>query len=235
MARAATHAPQLIDRAGVMGPRFRALSRGRLWGAPLIDLTLSQLIMRACAVLFVSALQGAAMAAAACALGDQGPRHDRRLTLDPLRQVDALGGLIAVVFGIGWAKWIAIDPRELRHGRIDLLLVVIAGPAAILLGLTALRLLRPFLLPLLPDTEATIAFELIRTTIELGVGFAVLAIVPIPPLAGGQLLAALLPSLVGHLRYAQLLLGLILAALVATGVVTRMLDPLLGLVLGPVA
>src|SRR5215470_8680406 len=129
--------------------------------------------MRLCAVLFVSALQGAAMAAAACALGDQRPRHDGRLTLNPLRQVDVLGGLVALVFSIGWARWIAIDPRKLRHGPIDLVLVVLAGLAAILLGVLALQAVRPLLLPLLPDTAAATSFELIRTTIELGVWFVV--------------------------------------------------------------
>jgi Zn-dependent protease len=201
----------------------------------VIDLTLSQLIMRLCAVLFVSTLQGAAMAAAACALGDQGPRHDDRLTLNPLRQVDLLGGLVALVFSIGWAKWIAIDPRKLRHGRIELALVVIAGLAAIVLGVLGLRLIRPLLLPLLSDTAAATTFELIRTTIELGIWFVVLGLVPIPPLPGGQLVVALVPALGDRLRQVQPFLGLILAALIATGVVTRVLDPLFGLMFGLVA
>jgi len=166
------------------------------------------------------------------------PELDRLLPLhvgSPLRQVDVLGGLVALVFSIGWPKWIPVDPRELRHGRVDLVLVFVAGPAAILLALTALRLVRPFVLPLLPDTEATIAFELIRTTIELGIWFAVLGLVPIPPLAGGQLLVALLPTYAEQLTRLQWLFGLILAALIATGVVTRVLDPWFELVFGPVA
>jgi Zn-dependent protease len=201
----------------------------------VIDLTLSQLIMRLCAVLFISALQGAAMAAAACVLGDQGPRHEGRLTLNPLRHVDMLGGLVALVFSIGWARWIAIDPRELRHGRIDLVLVIIAGLAAILMGVLALRLARPWLLPFLPDTAAATSFELIRTTIELGVWFSVLGLVPIPPLPGGQLAVALAPSLGDRLQQAQLLLGLIPAALIITGVVMRALDPLFGWLFGLVS
>jgi Zn-dependent protease len=201
----------------------------------LIDFTLSQLIMRACAVLFVSTVQGLAMAAAAGALGDQGPRHDRRLSLDPLRHVDVLGGLVALVFSIGWAKWIAIDPRALRHGRIDLVLVLIAGLAAVLLAVVLLRLARPFLLPLLPDTAASTAFELIRTTIEIGTWFVVLGLVPVPPLAGGQLIVALMPRLRDRLRGAQLLIGLVFAALIAAGVVTSMLDPIFRMLSGLVS
>jgi Zn-dependent protease len=205
----------------------------------VIDLTLSQLLMRACAVLMVSALQGFAIAAAAGVLGDAGPRHDGRLTIDPLRQVDLLGGLVGMIFWVGWGRWVAIDPRALRHGRLGLLLVVVAGFAAIVLGVLALRFARPLLLPFLPDTAAATAFTLIQTIIELGLWFALFGLLPLPPLAGGHLLIALVPKLRERLPGIQLFLGLILAAVVFTGVVTRVLDPayrlLYGLVMGEAA
>ena len=191
----------------------------------MIDFTLSQLVMRACAALLISALQGFAVAAAAGALGDAGPRHDGRLSIDPLRQVDLIGSAVALVFAVGWARWVAIDPRQLRRGRFDLLLVVLAGFAAVVLGVLGLRLARPLLLPLLPDTAAATAFELIRTTIELGLWFALIGLVPVPPLVGGHLLVAVMPKLPDRLPRAQLVLGLILAGTVATGWVTPALDP----------
>jgi Zn-dependent protease len=198
----------------------------------VIDFTLSQLVMRACAALLISALQGFAVAAAAGALGDAGPRHDGRLSIDPLRQVDLIGGAVALVFAVGWARWVAIDPRQLRRGRFDLLLVVLAGFAAVVLGVLGLRLARPLLLPLLPDTAAATAFELIRTTIELGLWFALIGLVPVPPLLGGHLLVAVIPKLRDRLPRVQLVLGLIVAGMVATGWVTRALDPAFRLLMG---
>jgi Zn-dependent protease len=198
----------------------------------VIDFTLSQLVMRACAALLISALQGFAVAAAAGALGDAGPRHDGRLSIDPLRQVDLIGGAVALVFAVGWARWVAIDPRQLRRGRFDLLIVVLAGFAAVVLGVLGLRLARPLLLPLLPDTAAATAFELIRTTIELGLWFALFGLVPVPPLVGGQLLVAIMPKLRDRLPRGQLVLGLIVAGMVATGRVTRALDPAFRLLMG---
>ena len=191
----------------------------------MIDFTLSQLMMRICAVLLVSTLQGFAITLAAGALGDAGPKHDGRLTIDPLRHVDLLGGAVALIFAVGWGKWVAIDPRALRHGRFDLLLVVAAGFTAIMLGVLGLRFARPFLLPLLPDTAAAAAFVLIQTIMELGLWFALFGLLPLPPLAGGHLLVAVLPKLRERLPGIELFLGLILAALVASGVVTRALDP----------
>jgi Zn-dependent protease len=202
----------------------------------VIDFTLSQLLMRACAALLIATLQGSAIAMAAGALGDAGPKHDGRLSIDPLRHVDLLGGAVAVIFAIGWGRWVAIDPRALRHGRLDLLLVVVAGFVAIMLGVLGLRFARPFLLPLLPDTAAATAFALIQTSIELGLWFALFGLLPLPPLAGGHLLVAVLPTLRDRLLGIELFLGLLLAVLVAAGVVTRALDPafrfLMGMVLG---
>ena len=197
----------------------------------MIDFTLSQLVMRGCAVLFIGTLQGFAIAAAAYALGDQGPRHDGRLTLNPLTHLDLLGAALALVFSVGWAKWIVIDPRKLRHGRLDLLLVIMAGFAAIMLGVLALVLIRPFLLPILPFTAAASTFALIQTAIGIGTRFAVLGLLPVPPLAGGQLLVALFPQLASVVPRLELGLGVILAALIATGVVDWALDPAVGFLL----
>ncbi len=191
----------------------------------MIDFTLSQLVIRACAVLFVSALHGFALAAAAAWLGDQGPRHDGRFTPDPLRQLDVIGGLCGLVFSIGWISWMPIDAKALRRGRADLALVVAAGFVAIVLGILALRFVRPLLLPLLPDTAATTAFVLLQTTMEISLWFALFGLLPLPPLPGGHLLIAAVPRLRGQLARIDLFLGLVLALLVASGVAARVLGP----------
>jgi hypothetical protein len=193
----------------------------------VINFTLSQLLMRLCAVVLVATLQGFAIAAAARALGDDGPKQDGRLSLDPLRHIDLIGGAVALIFAVGWGRWVAVDPRALRHGRVGLLVVVLAGFAGVLLGVLALRFARPFLLLLLSDTAAATAFALIQTIIEVGLASALIGLLPLPPLPGGHLLVAAAPKLrawsVGH----ELVLGLIVAALVATGALAGVLDPAL--------
>jgi Zn-dependent protease len=191
----------------------------------VIDFTLSQLLMRVCAVLVVSTLQGWALAAAAGALGDAGPKQDGRLRIDPTHHIDLLGGVVGLIFAVGWSRWVAIDPQKLRHGRFDLIFVVVAGFAAVLLGVEALRFARPFVLLLLPDTAAAAGFALIQTIIEVSLWFALLGLLPLPPLPGGHLLVGVMPKLLDWLPRIQLFLGLILAGLVSTGWVTQALDP----------
>jgi hypothetical protein len=200
----------------------------------VINFTLSQLLMRLCAVVLVATLQGFAVAAAARALGDAGPKHDGRLSLDPLRHVDLIGGAVALIFAVGWGRWVAIDPRALRHGRVDLLLVALGGFGAVVLGVLVLRFARPFLLPWLPDTAAATAFALIQTIIEVGLASALIGLLPLPPLAGGHLLVAAAPKLRERLAGRELVLGLIVGALVATGALAGALDPALRLLMGMV-
>jgi Zn-dependent protease len=190
----------------------------------LNDFSLQQLVLRLLAMVVVAGVHGVAVAGAACAMGDPGPRHDGRLTPNPLVHLDVLGTLAGVV-SAGWIRPIAIDPAGLRIGRIGLVLVVLAGAAATLAGVIALRLLRPYLLPLLPDTTSALAFVSIETIGEVGVGFAIANMLPLPPLTGAHLLVAIAPQWRHRLRRTQPYVAVLLAVLAVAGVFTRLLGP----------
>jgi len=190
----------------------------------VFDLTLNQLVLRLIAIVFIAGVHGLAVAGAAVALGDPGPRYDRRLRLNPLAHLDLLGSLSAVLFLIGWIKPIAIAPSLLRGGRFALVLIVIAGAGAALAAAAGLRLVRPMLLPLLDDSAAQSAFALIEVIVELSVWFALINVLPVPCLTGGHLLVALLPQWRDGLRKSQIYAAILLTALAATGRVTAMLE-----------
>jgi Zn-dependent protease len=191
----------------------------------VIDLTLQQLVLRLIAYMFIVAVHGFAVVAMATAMGDQGPRHDGRLRFNPVTHLDIIGTASGVLFSVGWIRPITIDPVHLRFGRIGLAAVVATGAAATLLSAVVLRLVRPFLLPLLPDTASATAFAFIEITGELSAWFALINILPLPPLTGVHLLAAAVPawekSLVRIAPYA----GFALALVAATGVFAKTLGP----------
>jgi Zn-dependent protease len=192
---------------------------------PIFDLSLQQLILRLFALLFIAAVHGAAVTATAVALSDAGPRHDGRLSLNPFTHLDILGGISAVLFAVGWTKPVAIDPAQLRPGRIGLVLIVIAAAAATLLGALALRLVRPLLLPMLPDTASALAFALIETTVQLSLWFALINLLPLPCLTGGHLLTAIAPRWRDAFWRSRTVVAVLLAVLAATGLVTNLLAP----------
>ena len=202
----------------------------------MIDFTLQQLVLRLCALLFIAGIHGVAVSGAAVALGDPGPRHDGRLSLNPFVHLDILGGISALLFSVGWIRPISIDSAALRPGRAGLLLVVIAGAAATLLSALALRLARRMVLPLLPDTASAAVFALIETTGQLSLWFALCNLLPVPCLTGGHLLTALMPQWREVFRRSRPVAAVLFAILAATGSVTGLLAPshgrLTGLILG---
>lgn len=83
-------------------------------------------------------------AVAAVRLGDEGPRHDGRLSLDPLVQIDPLGFALLLGVGFGFARPVLINTQRIRTAAARAL-VGAAGPLtnlglAAMLGLV-LRLL----------------------------------------------------------------------------------------------
>ena len=200
----------------------------------MIDFSLQQLVLRLCALLFIVAVHGLAVAAATVALGDPGPRQDGRLTLNPFAHLDILGGVSALLFSVGWIRPIAIDPAELRPGRAGLALAVIAGAAATLLSALALRLVRPMVLPLLPDTASALAFALVDMTGTLSVWFALLNLLPVPSLTGSHLLMIAMPQWGDWIAKLQPFVAVLLAVLAATGWITGLLAPAYRVLAGPI-
>jgi len=88
-----------------------------------------------------------------------------------------------------------------------------------------LQLVRPFLLPLLDDTTSTLAFALIETIGQLGIWFALVNLLPLPPFTGSHLLAALVPKTGELMRRFHIHFAILIAVIAATGVITRTLEP----------
>ena len=191
----------------------------------MIDFTPQQLILRLCALVFIAAVHGATVVGTAVALGDAGPRHDGRLSVSPFAHLDILGSISGVLFFVGWIRPISIDPAQLRPGRAGLVLIVIAGAATTLTSALALRLARPMLLPLLPDTASALVFALIETTGQLSLWFALCNLLPLPCMTGGHLLTAAMLRWRNTIWRSRMLVAVLLALLAATGAVTGLLAP----------
>jgi len=189
------------------------------------DLTLQQVVLRIAAVLLIASVHGFAIAATACALGDAGPRYDNRLGIGPLRHADPIGGLLMVLFTLGWIRPVAVDPDRLRPGRVGLLLVVIGASCATLGFGLLLRVVRPIVLNMLPDTASATFFIFVETVGQLCISFTLFNLLPLPPLTGAHLLVAILPRKRDALRRAQPWFAALLALLIATGMMARLLAP----------
>lgn len=146
---------------------------------------------------------------AASRLGDPTARMQGRLSLNPMVHIDPVGTVLLplVAFAlnapiIGWAKPVPVDFRYLQHPRRDFMWIALAGPASnVVLAVLASLLLRA--LPFMPVTVGTIA--VVEPLLQFAYGFfrvnillAMFNMIPVPPLDGSNVVAALLPR---HLAY----------------------------------
>jgi len=120
-----------------------------------------------------------------------------RMTLNPLRHIDPLGLVAFFVIGLGWAKPVPINPARMKHIRRDPALVGLAGPLSNILLSAVFALLLRLFWPAITSAEPAMREILVKFFVigaQLNAGLAFFNLLPVPPLDGSHLLAALLPS-----------------------------------------
>jgi Zn-dependent protease len=136
-------------------------------------------------------------------LGDPTPRDDGRLTLNPVVHLDPLGTAMFAItafvspFIFGWAKPVMVQPRYFRRPQVDMALVAAAGPA------TNFVVALGCILYLLHGDPTGRLLEVLARAYQINVVLGIFNLIPIPPLDGSRIVAAVLPR---HLyaRWAQL-------------------------------
>ncbi len=163
-----------------------------------VDLT--AIVAQIISVLFVAIvilpLHECAHGLIAVKLGDNTPKWDKRLTLNPLASLDPMGALWLLLFGIGWAKPVQVNPRNFKNPKRDMALVALAGPVANLLAaLIGAVIFVPYVIFILSNHANVITYffyYFLSSYITVNVSLAVFNFIPIPPLDGSRIVAAFL-------------------------------------------
>ena len=129
-------------------------------------------------------------------LGDSTAKDMGRLTLNPIPHIDLFGSIIlplsmilfqtGIVFG--WAKPVPFNPYRLRDQKYGPAKVAIAGP----LGNLILAAMFSLVLRFVPGIDVTLA-SFIGMIVYINLMLMIFNLIPIPPLDGSKVLAAVLP------------------------------------------
>lgn len=152
-------------------------------------------LLRVLGVLLCLTVHETSHGLAAYALGDPTAKREQRLSFNPLHHIDWLGFASMLILGFGWAKPVPIDMRYFKKPKQGMAITALAGPVSnlllailLLLGSKAVYLWAPY----------TVAWDFVYyfflRTAALSIGLGVFNLIPIPPLDGSKVLAAVLPD-----------------------------------------
>lgn len=136
---------------------------------------------------------------AADKLGDDTPRREGRLNLNPLSHLDPYGSILMLFAGFGWGKPVAINPNNFTR-KVSLktgnALVSLAGPAMnfiLAIGFSIIfGIIYRFSDAFIGTTAGKIIIITLQNTIFMNVGLGVFNLIPLPPLDGSKILMGIL-------------------------------------------
>jgi Zn-dependent protease len=153
-------------------------------------------------------------------LGDDTPRLQGRLTLNPLAHVDWLGTAIlpfltSLFTGgfLGWGKPVMTNTSKLKGGRNGLALVALAGPGSNVVMAVILAIVARIALHVAPAFA-----QFAANGVELSLYLAIFNLLPVPPLDGSKLLLAMRVPMVVYQEIARFGFMLLVLAISVYGV-----------------
>jgi Zn-dependent protease len=124
-------------------------------------------------------------------LGDDTPRMNGRLTLNPLAHLDLMGSLMLIVAGFGWAKPVPVNPYALsRRSPAALMLVSLAGPMSnFLMAILAAIIIRINVFPITEPSGAILPSPGFFLFVFLNINLLLMLfnLIPLAPLDGDKI------------------------------------------------
>ena len=195
-------------------------------------------------ILFAISFHESAHAWTALKCGDPTARDLGRISLNPIRHIDPFGSVILPILlylssGLlfGYAKPTPVQLERTRNPRLANVLVSGAGPVSNLLlgafGVLVLVLLNKARFPQYEQSVLAPLWQIAVSFVRVNISLGVFNLIPIPPLDGSWVLAAVFGE-PARLFFAQMgRFGfIILIVLSYTGILGRIMSPILCAIFG---
>ncbi|MBQ7835169.1 MAG: site-2 protease family protein [Ruminiclostridium sp.] len=131
-------------------------------------------------------------------LGDNTAEEEGRITLNPFSHLDPMGTIGIMIFGIGWAKSVPINPRRARKvsQKTAMALTAAAGPISNVLVSLIFMIAEKIVIVAsgLNDPTAFYVASALDMVLSINLSLAVFNLLPIPPFDGSRIFLAFLPT-----------------------------------------
>ncbi|WP_042272146.1 site-2 protease family protein [[Clostridium] dakarense] len=148
--------------------------------------SLSNILVSLVAIVIAITVHEFGHAYSAHLLGDDTAKMNGRMTLDPAKHLDPIGIIMMLIFRIGWARPVPVNPNNFKNYKIGNVLVSLAGAFAnILTAIVCMMLIKV--------VHMDAITSILWATIGFNISFAAFNLLPIPPLDGWGVISSFIP------------------------------------------
>lgn len=170
---------------------------------------LIRIVMSIVAALVVTTLHEVPKAVLAVAFGDDTPKIQGKLTLNPFKHVDPIGLIVMVASNAGWSYPVEFNPNNFRHKKLNTVIVALSGIVTSgVIGILALVTVGNMGLVNLTRGNSYVQIFLFYVALN-SLGLSIINLVPITPFSITKIIAVFSPrnyfKLIQHERTAHIL------------------------------
>jgi len=167
------------------------------------------MLLRIPGLLFAISVHESAHGYVAYLQGDDLPKRQGRITLNPIPHIDIFGVISLMLFGFGWAKPVITDPKNYKNPKVGMGLTALAGPVANIMSAIVFAIVLKYI-----DKYNFISNRFFLIMLQqaylINVYLAIFNLLPIPPLDGSKILFIFAPTKYMEFYYRFELVGQII-------------------------
>ena len=172
-------------------------------------------------------------------LGDDTPKYQGRLNLNPLSHIDPIGIIMLIVAHFGWGKPVQINPNNFR-GKFSIsaseAIVSVAGPVmnfivAIVFAVIYALIIKFAGIQFMLTSMGSVVMAIVQYTLIVNVGLGVFNLIPLPPLDGSKVLMHFLPyNAKMWLEEKSQIFYIVFLVLFITGIAGKLISPIISFI-----